>query len=106
MIIICNDDDLLEAIEYANFIGKYKKLKSASSFRLNLKKTINLMRNSRDINELKLNGSLHYERLKYELNGYSSVRIGYKTKYRLILKELESSIEIEAIEISEHYGDK
>lgn len=50
--------------------------------------------------------SLHYERLKYGLHGRSSVRIGNKTKYRLVFTENEERIKICLIEISEHYGDK
>ena len=106
MVIICNDEDLNDAIHYLEFVGKYKKLKSSATFHKYFKRVILIIKRSKDINELKINGALHYERLKYDLIGYSSVRIGFNTKFRLILKERENGIEIEAIEISEHYGDK
>lgn len=57
-------------------------------------------------NELNNFRSLNYEQLKYGLRGISSVRIGYKSKFRLLFEEDGERITIKIIEISEHYGDK
>ena len=47
--------------------------------------------------------SLHYEPLTG--SPYSSVRVGYDTKYRLIFNEEEDKITLSLIELNEHYGD-
>lgn len=50
---------------------------------------------------------LHYEKLKYQLSGLSSVRLSNRYVHRLLFKENEEGIEIELIEIDKtHYGNK
>lgn len=58
------------------------------------------------VSELSNIKSLNYEPLIGDLLGYSSVRIGFKSKYRLLFTEHEGGILIKLIEINEHYGDK
>lgn len=50
---------------------------------------------------------LHYEKLKHQYSGKSSVRIANGHIERLIFRELEDGIIVELIEIDEsHYGNK
>lgn len=84
----------------------YKKLSSNASFKTDLAKVLKKMKMVNNVSGLKDIGSLHYEPLVGDLLGYSSVRIGYKSKYRLLFTEHEEGIVIKLITISEHYGDK
>lgn len=84
----------------------YKKLSSNASFKTDLAKVLKKMEMVDNVSELKDIGSLHYEPLVGDLLGYSSVRIGYKSKYRLLFTEHEEGIVIKLITISEYYGDK
>lgn len=84
----------------------YKRLKSNASFMRDLSKVLRILYDAESIDGIRNIQSLSYEPLKYDRRGTSSVRIGYKSKYRLIFTESESGIEIIVIEISEHYGDK
>lgn len=84
----------------------YKKLSSNASFKIDLAKVIKKMKMVDHVSELASIGSLHYEPLVGDLLGYSSVRIGFKSKYRLLFTEHEEGIVIKLITISEHYGDK
>ncbi len=84
----------------------YRKLCSNASFKADLAKVMNKLRAVDDVSELKNIGSLNYKRLVGDRYGYSSVRIGFKSKYRLLFTEHESGVIIKLIEISEHYGDK
>jgi len=83
----------------------YRKLRSNHSFMTSLKQVIAILRSVENVSGLSNYGALHYEKLKHELGGYSSVRIGYKSKYRLIFSEHDNGIKIIVIQISEHYGD-
>lgn len=84
----------------------YKKLGSNATFKVDLAKTMAKMRAVNIVSELGCNKSLNYEQLKGNLKGFSSVRIGYRSKYRLLFTEHEDGILIKLIEINEHYGDK
>ena len=64
------------------------------------------IRAATNTSDLEHYASLHYEKLKHDKSGLSSVRIGYNTKYRLIFEEFDGGIRIMLIEINEHYGDK
>ncbi len=85
---------------------RYRKLKGNASFWRDLDKVMALLRNAHSTSELAYFKVLHYEHLKYNWSGLSSVRIGYNTKYRLIFEEFDGGIRIKIIEINEHYGDK
>ncbi len=106
MEILFIDEEIEDAVLYSNFHGKYKKFKSAGKLKKDLAKTFNMLRAANNTKYLEKITSLHYEKLKHDKSGLSSVRIGYKSKYRLIFTENELGITIELIEISEHYGDK
>ena len=85
---------------------RYRKLKGNATFWRDLDKVMSIIRGTTNTSELAYFSSLHYEQLKYDLSGLSSVRIGFNTKYRLIFEEFDGGIRIKLIEINEHYGDK
>lgn len=59
------------------------------------------------VDELKGYSFLHYEQLRHELSGYSSVRLSNAYIHRLIFRETEEGLTIELIEIDNtHYGNK
>ena len=59
------------------------------------------------VNELKGFSFLHYEQLKYQWRGYSSVRLSNRYIHRLIFTETPDGLEVELIEINDtHYGNK
>lgn len=84
----------------------YSKWRSNRQLRLDLDKVMRILEIVDNCSELQSYKALHYEQLKYDRSGQSSVRLGFKTKFRLIFTELNDGIVINIIEISEHYGDK
>lgn len=59
------------------------------------------------VDELKGYSFLHYEQLRHELSGFSSVRLSNAYIHRLIFRETEEGLTIELIEIDNtHYGNK
>lgn len=106
--IECEDIELSDLILRGHCTTNrlYKKLSSNASFKTDLAKVLKKMKMVDNVSELKDIGSLHYEPLVGDLLGYSSVRIGYKSKYRLLFTEHEEGIVIKLITISEYYGDK
>ena len=60
-----------------------------------------------EVDDLKGYSFLHYEQLRHELSGYSSVRLSNAYIHRLIFRETEEGLTIELIEIDNtHYGNK
>lgn len=101
------DEELKLLIETGRSNDKrYKKLKSNTTFLRDLNTAMNIIRTVSNVSELNLFKKLNYEPLHYDYEGYSSVRIGYTSKYRLIFEEFDNGIRICLIEINEHYGDK
>ena len=84
----------------------YSKWRSNRQLRLDLDKVMRILSTVDNCNELQLYKALHYEQLKHDRKGQSSVRLGFKSKFRLIFTEVNNGIVINIIEISEHYGDK
>ena len=101
------DEELEALIVYHKSNDKrYKKLKSNATFLKDLDAVMAIIRAATNTSELAYFGRLNYEKLSHDLSGLSSVRIGYKSKYRLIFEEFDGGILIKLIEINEHYGDK
>lgn len=97
------DDDELEALVNHRYIGKYKPYRSNAKLIRNLDKVMRFLEQAADIKTVATITSLAYESLTN--SPYSSVRVGYDTKYRLIFQEHEDKITLILIEMSEHYGD-
>lgn len=107
MIIEFETDSLRELIERGKTSDrKYRKLQSNVAFMSDFRKVFNTLYIAKDTEELKFYGRLHYEKLRGNRGGASSVRIGFSSKYRLIFTEFDGGIRIRLIEINEHYGDK
>ena len=107
LIIQYEDDAIEEVITYHKSDDKrYRKLKGNANFWRDLDKVMAIIRAATNTSDLEHYTSLHYEKLKYDKSGLSSVRIGYNTKYRLLFEEFDGGIRIKLIEINEHYGDK
>ncbi len=107
MRIDYDNDEIEGFIKYGLADSRpYSKWKSNKTLRFNLDKVMTILGRVQDCNGLRNYKSLNYEPLKYGLEGLSSVRIGYKTKFRLMFEELEYGVRIKVIEITEHYGDK
>ena len=70
-------------------------------------RAVQAMEGAELVDDLKNLSFLHYERLKYDYLGYSSVRLSNRFVHRLIFKELEDKLQVELIEIDDtHYGNK
>lgn len=102
MIIEFENEDIENLIHH-KYTGVYKKYKSAAKLIRDLDKVVKYLLMATDTNALHRINSLHYERLTNSI--YSSIRVGYDTKYRLIFLEGEDKITIQLIQLSEHYGD-
>lgn len=106
--IIFADRDI-EELYIAGTCSKaiYNKLCRDKSFYLSLVRVIETIRYSDNIEMLKGISYLHYEKLRYENFGKSSVRIKNGRVERLIFTENENGIEITLIELdTTHYGNK
>ena len=107
IIIEYADIAIEEVITYHKSDDKrYRQLRGNKTFWQDLDKVMARIRAATNTSDLEHYASLHYEKLKYDKTGLSSVRIGYNTKYRLIFEEFDGGIRIKLIEINEHYGDK
>ena len=70
-------------------------------------RAVKTMESADSIDSLRAFSYLHYERLKYNMGGYSSVRLSNRYVHRLIFKEEQDGIKIEMIKIDDtHYGNK
>lgn len=50
---------------------------------------------------------LHYEQLRYQWSGFSSIRLSNRFLYRLIFKETAEGLQVDLIDIDDtHYGNK
>ena len=107
LIIEYADIAIEELVTYHKSDDKrYKKLKSNATFLHDLDGVMAILRATTSTSDLSRHKKLNYEPLKYGLLGYSSVRIGFTSKYRLIFEEFDGGIRIKLIEINEHYGNK
>lgn len=107
MRIDYDNEEVESFIRYTRAVKPpYTKYKSNSKLIKDLNKVMLILQTVENCSCLNRYRALNYEPLHYDMVGYSSIRIGYKSKYRLIFTELEDGIRINIIELSEHYGDK
>lgn len=97
------ENEEIENLVNHKYTGEYKKYKSNAKLIRNLDKVIKYLLAAEDIAAVGKITSLHYEPLAG--SPYSSVRVGFDTKYRLIFNEKEDKITLLLIELNEHYGD-
>ena len=84
-----------------------KEIERNPELRAGFVQAIQIMIMAGSINEIKAYSFLHYEQLRHEWSGYSSVRLSNRYVHRLIFKEIEDRLEIQIIDIDDtHYGNK
>lgn len=87
--------------------GRYKKYWRDAKFCRAYFETIKLLSGLSNISKARAFSSLHYEQLKENYSGKSSVRIMNGRKERLIFIELDDGLKIEIIELeNSHYGNE
>lgn len=70
-------------------------------------RAVDIMKMVTEVNDLNGFSYLHYEKLKYEWTGYSSVRLSNRYVHRLIFTETQDGLEVDLKEIDDtHYGNK
>lgn len=108
MEIIFKDEALAELYEYGKTNdSKYKKLCRNKKLVEGYQRAVSTMYNVESTEDLKYFSFLHYEKLKYQQEPKSSVRLVNGMVERLLFTETEDGILIELLEIdSTHYGNK
>ena len=87
--------------------SKYKRLCKNKKLVAGYQQAVSLMYSVDSTEELKPFSFLHYEKLKYQKEPLSSVRLVNGMIERLLFTETQDGIEVELIEIdSTHYGNK
>lgn len=108
MHVTFNDEELEEwFLTGAARKGKYKKLAKDRKFTNAVGRVIEILMVAPSMKAVRSVSFLHYERLRGNLTGTSSVRILNGRVERLFFTENESGIEIIILEIdTTHYGQK
>ena len=83
---------------------KYKDISRNGVLLAGFVRAVKIMEQVPSPESLKEISFLHYEKLRYQLSGKSSVRLSNQYVYRLIFTETENGFQVELIEI--HYGNK
>ncbi len=100
------DDDLLELYS----TGKNKKYREVArnlELKSGFNRAVQSMLSVDSVDQLSSFSFLHYERLKYQLTGLSSVRLSNRYVHRLLFEEKDGGIVVKLIEIDDsHYGNK
>ena len=86
---------------------KYKEVERNKELFEGFIRAVNTMILATDVNELSQYSYLHYEHLKYQWSGYSSVRLSNRFVHRLIFTETTDGLQVDLIDINNtHYGNK
>ena len=86
---------------------KYRQIERDEKLRGKLATVIGILYDVPDCESLKYISKLHYEKLKHEYSGKSSVRLSNSYIGRLIFTEEDGGISINLLEIDDtHYGNK
>ena len=85
----------------------YKEVERNHALMEGFVRAVRIMTQVRNVAELSGFSYLHYEQLKHECSGYSSIRLSNRFIHRLIFKETPDGIEVELLKIDQtHYGNK
>ncbi len=105
-MIIVAEGDLRELITTGSN-RKYKDIVRNAKLFDGLMRAVKIMANAESLDEMKKYSFLHYEQLRYQYSGLSSVRLSNSYVHRLIFEEKEDKITLKLIEIDDtHYGNK
>lgn len=86
---------------------RYRDISRNGILMKGLRRAVRIMESVETVDALGQFSSLHYERLKYERAGYSSIRLSNSSVHRLIFEEYKDHITLHLIEIDDtHYGNK
>ena len=86
---------------------KYKRICRNVRLIEGYQRAVSIMYDIESTEELKYFSFLHYERLKYQKEPKSSIRLVNGMVERLLFTETDNGIEVELLEIdSTHYGNK
>ena len=86
---------------------KYKDVERDHTLREGFFRAVRIMTLVKDVAELRNYSYLHYEQLKHEWSGYSSIRLSNRFVHRLIFMDTPEGLEVELIEIDRtHYGNE
>ena len=105
MIVLMNEE--LTNLYETGKSREYKSVERTPELLSGFVRAIKIMKSAANISVLKEYSFLHYEQLKHEWSGYSSVRLSNRYVHRLIFKEINNELQIQVIEIDDtHYGNK
>lgn len=86
---------------------RYQKIQRDKKLLQGYQRVVQVIQQVSNSDELKDFSFLHYERLKHEYSGQSSVRLLNRSVERLLFTESQDGIVVEIIEIdSTHYGNR
>ena len=106
MNVFVEDSDLYELLTTGKN-RKYRGIERDKVLWSGLNKAVRIMRAVHEAADLGTYSFLHYEKLKYQFSGLSSVRLAPGRIHRLIFKEQEDHITVTLLDIDDtHYGNK
>ena len=106
MIVIFEDKDLEELI-LTGRNRKYKKVMKVKALMDGVLRAYRIMQTVPNAAMLGKFSYLHYEKLKHQLSGHSSVRVANGYVERIIFIEEQEGIRVKLIELDDtHYGNK
>ena len=99
-------EDILELYEKGSS-RRYKDVSRNPELMQGFLRAVKVMSDAVHVDELSGFSFLHYEKLRYQLSGMSSVRLSNRYVHRLLFRERPDGIEVCLIEIDDtHYGNK
>ena len=105
MIVVVEDSDLFELITTGKN-RKYRAVERDRTLMEGLQRAIRIMESVSSVEDLKLYSYLHYEKMRYQLSGQSSVRLANGRIHRLLFIEEEDMITLTLVELDKtHYGN-
>lgn len=100
------EGDLLELYLTGKSV-RYKDISRNRTLMEGFMYSIRLMKEVDSAEELRQISRLHYEKLKYQYSGLSSVRLSNRFVHRLLFEEIDDGVVVRLIEIDDtHYGNK
>jgi len=105
-MIVQMEDDLLELYMTGKSV-RYKNISRNRTLLEGFVLAVKLMERVETVGELRQISRLHYEQLKYQYSGLSSVRLSNRYVHRLLFEEIEGGVIVRLIDIDDtHYGNK
>ncbi len=105
-MIVQMEGDLLELYLTGKSV-RYKDISRNRTLMEGFMYSIRLMKEVDSAEELRQISRLHYEKLKYQYSGLSSVRLSNRFVNRLLFEEIDDGVVVRLIEIDDtHYGNK